>query len=210
MDIHPPAHPILSFKEALVHLGIVTVGILIALSLEGLLEWQHHRHLVTEARANIAEELRDNDNELEHFLQAVPKFRSNYSHALDYLSATAAHHPPAGGTISVGLSSPELGTASWMTAQTMGALGLMDYSDVKRYAAAYELQAEFLRLQSRTMDAVVAAMTTFERNEDPAKLSVTDLQTAQQNMLAVMSGLQTEQQLGEQLHKRYQRILAGD
>lgn len=210
MDIHPPASPILTFKEALVHLGIVTIGILIALSLEGLLEWQHHEHLIHEAKQNIADELRDNDNELQHFLQAVPKFRSNYNQALDYLGAAEAHHPLGAGTITIGLSTPELSTASWTTAQTMGALGLMDYRDVKRYAAVYELQANFLRLQSRTMDAVVAAMTTFQRNEDPSKLPLTDLQTAQQNMLAVMSGLQTEEQIGQQLHKRYQNILTGD
>ena len=35
MEIHAPHQPILSVKEALVHLTIVTVGILIALSLEG-------------------------------------------------------------------------------------------------------------------------------------------------------------------------------
>jgi hypothetical protein len=77
MDIHPPTHPILSFKEALVHLGIVTVGILIALSLEGLLEWQHHRHLVREANENITQELRENEKELRDFLAAVPNLRSD-------------------------------------------------------------------------------------------------------------------------------------
>ena len=37
----------------MVHLGIVTVGILIALSFEGALEWSHHRELVREARQNL-------------------------------------------------------------------------------------------------------------------------------------------------------------
>ncbi len=71
MEIHPPHQPVLTVKEALVHLGIVTIGILIALSLEGLVEWQHHRHLVAEARENIAEEIRDNSGELKHFLGSV-------------------------------------------------------------------------------------------------------------------------------------------
>ena len=50
MEIHAPRHPILTLKEALVHLCIVTIGILIALSFEGALEWVHHRQLVREAR----------------------------------------------------------------------------------------------------------------------------------------------------------------
>jgi hypothetical protein len=209
MDIHPPTHPILSFKEALVHLGIVTVGILIALSLEGLLEWRHHVNLVHEARENMAAEIRDNDNELQHFLQAVPQLRSNYTQALDYLQAAVAHQAPARGSVTIGFSRPELTGASWTTAQTIGALGLMNYQDVKRYAAVYELQNDFIRLQSRTMDAVVSAMTTFQRNEDPAKLPAAGLQSAQTTISAVMSGLQTEEQIGQQLHKRYQSVLSG-
>ena len=38
MEIHAPDKPILTVTEAVVHLLIVTIGILIALSLEGALE----------------------------------------------------------------------------------------------------------------------------------------------------------------------------
>ena len=38
MDIHAPDKPILTLREAASHLTIVTVGILIALSLEGVVE----------------------------------------------------------------------------------------------------------------------------------------------------------------------------
>ena len=39
MDIHPPMKPVESLKESGIHLLIVTLGILIALSLNCLLEW---------------------------------------------------------------------------------------------------------------------------------------------------------------------------
>jgi hypothetical protein len=45
MEIHAPSKPILSVREALVHLAIVTVGILIALSFEGVREYVEHRAL---------------------------------------------------------------------------------------------------------------------------------------------------------------------
>ena len=50
MEIHAPHKPILTITEALVHLAIVTVGILIALSLEGARQWHEHRNLVAETR----------------------------------------------------------------------------------------------------------------------------------------------------------------
>ena len=63
MDIHPhpPAH---SFKELLVQLFTITLGVLIALGLEGLVEWQHHRSLVREAREMIDREIEDNRKDL--------------------------------------------------------------------------------------------------------------------------------------------------
>jgi hypothetical protein len=45
MEIHAPHKPVLTVREAIVHLAIVTVGILIALSLDGVREWREHRAL---------------------------------------------------------------------------------------------------------------------------------------------------------------------
>ena len=72
MDIHPPEGPVHSFKDFLFHLLTVTIGILIALSLEGLLEWHHHRALVQEARINLASEIRENRQHLEQGLTRAP------------------------------------------------------------------------------------------------------------------------------------------
>jgi len=78
MDIHPPLGPLMSWKEVLLPLGIVTIGILIALSLEGLVEWNHHRHLVREARENIRVEIEDNQKELAGHLKQVERVRSEH------------------------------------------------------------------------------------------------------------------------------------
>ena len=208
MEIHAPHQPILSFKEALVHLGIVTIGILIALSLEGLLEWQHHRELVHEATANIRDELRDNDNELTHFLDATNKLRAEEVAALDFLKAAAEHRTPVSGSLTVGFSRADISDASWATAQTTGALGLMNYGQVKQYAQIYELQDEFVRLQGKSIDALVLAMMPFQGNRSPADLSSAELQLARERILDLMSDLQTEEQIGQALHKRYEAGLA--
>src|SRR3569832_2140529 len=80
MEIHAPDKPILTLKETIVHLAIVTVGILIALSLEGLVEWQHHRSLIREARANIAAEIQDNRKELQ---KTLDRFDFIFKHIAD-------------------------------------------------------------------------------------------------------------------------------
>ena len=47
MEIHSP-HPIHSVKDFLLQLLTITIGILIALTLEGTLERAHHRRLIHE------------------------------------------------------------------------------------------------------------------------------------------------------------------
>jgi len=50
VEIHAPHGSIHSWKDLLIQLGIITAGILIALSLERVREWRHERALVREAR----------------------------------------------------------------------------------------------------------------------------------------------------------------
>ena len=62
----------------------VVLGILIALALEGVVEWAHHRALVREARANIAIELRHNKETIE---KAIPQIEDRKKQ-LQYVIST--------------------------------------------------------------------------------------------------------------------------
>lgn len=73
MEIHVPRKAITSLKDLSRELAIITAGILIALSLEGLLQWKHHRDLAREARANIMSELRENQVELAKEIEQLEK-----------------------------------------------------------------------------------------------------------------------------------------
>lgn len=167
MEIHAPDTPILTVKEALVHLGIVTVGILIALSLEGLVEWRHHRALVREARANIADEIRDNQKDLRVVRGKMDGMLKKLAEAADTVDALSTHWDEASAVALFAAPGPQYvmnnydlatpSTASHVTAQTTGALSFMDYSEVKKYAHVYNLQEMFLRQQSQSADAAQTA-----------------------------------------------------
>src|SRR6516225_7037399 len=101
MDIHPPLGPLMSWREILLHLGIVTIGILIALSLEGLVEWNHHRHLVREARENIRIEIEDNQKELTGHLKQVEKIRSDHHAILQWIADLRKSHKSSIHSLSV-------------------------------------------------------------------------------------------------------------
>jgi hypothetical protein len=64
MDIHAPMGPTHSFKDFAIHILIVTIGILIALGLEGIRESVHERHLLAETRTTLLDELREDRKNL--------------------------------------------------------------------------------------------------------------------------------------------------
>lgn len=57
MDVHPPHGAIHSWRDFFVHLVVITLGLLIALGLEGVVGWGHNKHLVHTAEANLRAEL---------------------------------------------------------------------------------------------------------------------------------------------------------
>jgi len=207
MEIHAPHGPILSLKEFFVHIGIVTIGILIALSLEGLLEWRHHRELVAEARANIASEIQDNRKELDYFIKNAPQTQKDYEQALQLIGKVQAQHDlGTHSSLHLVANLAELNSASWATAQAVGALSFMEYGEVKRYARVYQLQEEFLRLQQKNLDTVTSALAVFAEGKSPAELPEADLRTERSRILDSLSSITIQQQFGQALMKRYGEV----
>jgi len=206
MDIHPPTGPVESLKDFFTHLLIVTVGILIALSLEGLLEWRHHRELADEARTNIMSEIRANDKDLQAFLQAVPEIRKNQMAVLAAVEGVLGHGKSDAPVPPLSFRLAELSNTSWTTSQTIGALAFMPYAEVKKFAGVYQLQDEFLRLQVRTEDAVVTALSLLAVNTNPSSLSRPEMEAERDRILASLSTLTAETQVGEFLQKSYAEV----
>ncbi len=206
MDIHPPSGPVESIKDFFTHLLIVTVGILIALSLEGLLEWHRHRELANEARTNVMSEIRANEKDLQTLLSAVPEIRKNQMTVLDAVQAVLARGKSDVPVPPLSFRLAELSNTSWTTSQTTGALAFMPYAEVKTFAGVYQLQDEFLRLQVRTEDAVVTALSLLAVNTNPSSLSKPELDAERDRILVCLSALTAETQVGEFLEKAYAEV----
>jgi hypothetical protein len=140
MEIHAPHEPIHTRRDFFIHLFTITVGLLIALSLEGLVEYAHHRHLVHEARENIRRELQLNheatQNDLTEMLKRVDTQKSNIV-AIHGLMTSGGHFH---GSIHNTWDFNSLNDSAWRTAHETGALGYMPYDEVQRYADLYMLE----------------------------------------------------------------------
>jgi hypothetical protein len=139
MDVHAPHQPVHTWRDFAIHLVVVTIGLFIALSLEGLIGYIHHRHLVRTARENIRIELQHNHESAQHsldLLQAnVERQQSNIKSIHGLMEEGTNFHGHVDNTMDMDTPS----TAAWHTARDTGALGFMPYDEVQRYSDIYEL-----------------------------------------------------------------------
>ena len=71
LDVHPPHEAVHGWRDFFIHLATITIGLLIALGMEGCVEWMHHRHLVKEVEVSLHDEI---SAELRWALQ-IPRVR---------------------------------------------------------------------------------------------------------------------------------------
>jgi hypothetical protein len=214
MEIHAPHHPVLTVKEALVHLAIITTGILIALSLEGTLEWSHHRELVGETRVRLRDEIRGNQESVQIVLKGLAPARMRLTRAIDLASrisspgALEEAEPlfrPERGSLLSGMSFAFFNTAAYTTAEVTGAFGFMDYSETVRYADTYDLQALYMRMQDGIEKDLFSAATL--GTSLLTKPTPTEIEDVKRQLRLALGGLAIIENLANGLNERYSRVL---
>jgi hypothetical protein len=135
MEMHPLASAPHSFKDLAIHIGIVTVGILIALSLEGVRESIHEHGLVRDARASFRLEIEPDIRQMTLELAKV----DTANHATQAVIAdlpTLANDPVElkQRVDAIFTSGYSLTSSSWAGALSSGALSHMSADEVSRYA----------------------------------------------------------------------------
>src|SRR5678815_2808145 len=107
MEVHAPHEPVTSLRGLVTHLSLVIVGVLIALSFEGIATWREHRALVRDARANLLNEVRDNRNDLSERLKAIPQETEQLDRVLE-VSIALRQHKTIDDQLGLGFKSADL------------------------------------------------------------------------------------------------------
>jgi hypothetical protein len=141
LDVHPPHEPLYSWRDFFIHLATITIGLLIALSLEGCVEWQHRRHLVHEAETSLHREIQENSKNLQATLDDLHKQQDALEQDIVVLKKIIANpkvtnHDP----MSIGFHISGFKSVSWKTAQSTGALSYMPYERAEEYSTIYYQQ----------------------------------------------------------------------
>lgn len=210
MEIHAPDKPILSVKEAAVHLLIVTVGILIALSFEGMIEYAHHRTIVREAREIMRSEIEANAKDLGETMTRLKLQTGDLEHGIDLFAALSRGEKvkPANLPYMLSYRTAQLHQAARTTAELMGAFALMDYRDVSRYAAVYDMQERFTAQQTNALAVGTSAFAWTTRRK-ALEASASEAAVFTERLRETLGALTVTRQFGEGLQRRYKEFLDG-
>jgi hypothetical protein len=200
MEVHAPEARIHSLRDFFVHLLMITMGILIALGLDGIREVVHDHRLVAEARANIRGEIDENRALLQNQEPKIQELLANSEYLLKNL-ATLSQNPRAAAAAldKMGANFVVLKSTARETALSVGALSLMDYDEVRRYANAYSAQGAFVEMQAR-LQAVWFDLSAFE---DLEHLTSEQRTNGIARLRVALAYLQTLQQTTQQVLQAY-------
>jgi hypothetical protein len=142
LDVHPPHHAASTWRDFLIHIATIVLGLLIAIGLEQTVELLHHRH----QRHQLQEDLR---NEAAQNLQVIDRdlkmqnLEPWFQQAMDAASVAdpskiSIHLPPAPclpgsvGTAEYRYFAPS--QAVWTTAKESGIVALLPVAESRMYA----------------------------------------------------------------------------
>lgn len=206
LDIHPPHAAAHSWRDILIHLATITVGLFIALSLESMIEGIHHRHIVREARENIRHEIEVNKSKVEKNEISV---QSNADNMKGNIDKARALRDKSGKIEPMRFSFTwdSFDDSAWRAARDSGALGLMPIGEVQSYADAYGEQDIVNRAAVTifTNETDGVAPTLMEKN--PQDIRPEDVHELMRDCALSLIHLTTLKQLIHQLGKNYADVL---
>jgi len=162
LDVHPPHEPIYSWRDFFVHLATITSGLLIALSLEGCVEWRHHRQLVHEAEESLLTEIKANAGDLQGALDDVRKERELLKQDIALMKKIIANPKVQNrDEVMINFHIRTFKDVSWKTAQSTGALSYMPYERAQEYSDIYNAQDEIYWAEREAVRDTVVSVGPF-------------------------------------------------
>jgi hypothetical protein len=162
IEVHPPNEPVHGWRDFLLHLATITIGLLIALSLEGCVEWWHHRNLVHEAEASMQIEIDSNARQLQGALDDVRKEQDFLKKDIAVMKKIIANPKvPNNEDMRVDFRIRTFADVSWKTAESTGALSYMPYERAQEYADIYSAQNEIREAEHQAVRDTVLSIAPF-------------------------------------------------
>jgi hypothetical protein len=166
LDVHPPHKAIGNASEFFLHLFTITIGLLIAVGIEGAVERHQHRELAREARQTMTEEIRKNASSVTDALGEIAGEQKRMTEGLAAVRKVQLNpNDPSANDLHLDFSYNTTGLedTGWKTAQATGALAFMPYEESKKFSGIYGAEQTFLEAQNKLPDDEARFLGTIQK-----------------------------------------------
>jgi hypothetical protein len=177
VDVHPPRQSIHTWKDFLLHLLTITIGLFIALTLEAAVESAHHRHLVRDAHENLRREIERNHKVYADNVRDLRLNRNQLARDIDQLRELRNGKKLENPDLSWTWNWDSYGDAAWKTARESGAVAYMDSGWISTYSWVYTQQEYVNSTALAVVNEEIRASAPLEVAKDPSKLSPAEIET---------------------------------
>ena len=187
---------------------VITAGVLIALLLNGLVQWNDDRALVVQARETIAQEIAQNKNDMDKTLAGIVEDMNRLDNALKFASDMLTAKKTNITELMLHLNFADVSSAGWRTAERTGALSHMPYAEVQRYSLLYDLQDLYTEQQRAMLLQLAEASAILSGDFNPDNPNPRDLEVFRDRVMRLRSTLRIHEQMARRLAERYAEALA--
>jgi hypothetical protein len=185
----------------------VTAGVLIALLINGLVEWNNNRALVADARATIAREIAANRKDLDATLGGIDGDIHKLESALTFANDMLTKKSTSINELSFHINLADLSASAWRTAERTGALGHMDYDEVQRLSLLYDLQDLIGEQQRALLGQLSEASSILSGDFNPDNPNRRDLEIFRERLMRLRAALVIHKDLATRLAENYAKAL---
>jgi hypothetical protein len=210
IDVHPPNEPIHSWRDFFLHLTTITIGLLIALSLEGCVEWRHHRHLAHQAETSLHTEIRQNSQAMQEYLVVLHKQQEALVKDVVILKSIIKNQKaPADSKFALEFNITSLDNVSWKTAQSTGALSYIPYELAQEYGDIYTTQDQVeVAEQQAARDLIISVAPFINSGKGDPDPTGGQAESTKQKVEILQGQLIMVNSLAETLDGQYKKFLA--
>jgi hypothetical protein len=211
IDLPPPPPPKAAPKYSIVDYVFqfitVTAGVLIALLINGLVEWNHNRELVAEARATIAREIERNKKDLDGTVASMPGDIQKLESALTFANEMLTKKKTSINELNFHINLAELSASGWRTAERTGALSHMDYEEVQRLSLLYDFQDLIVQQQRTLLSQLGEVSAILSGDFDPESPNRKDLELFRERLMRLRAAVVIHKDMATRLAENYAKAL---
>ena len=208
IDVHAPHEPVLNWRDFFIHLVTITIGLVIALSLEGCVEWQHHRHLVHDAEASLHAEIKNNEDQMAATLGRLHDEQGGLKQDIAAIRFIRTHKTSQGQSINLSFAIHRFEDVGWKTAQSTGALSYMPYGIAEEYSDLYGGQGELDATEQQAARDITLALAPLLNHDEEWDLTPAECDTVESRIDVLQAQLLLVETFMKDVDGDYKKFLA--